>query len=120
MKKYMISLMMLASFSAFATNNHTGKKTEKAPVAVVAAESAQALTMRQLQDENNLLRLQLTTVQNENEELKSRLQYEGLMHNLLSQLNNERLNDEAEDMKASLKYNQMMANLLNKIQASKK
>ena len=120
MKKYMISLMMLASLSAFATNTQPVKKAEKATVAVVAPESSQAVSMRQLQDENTMLREQLMNLQNENEELKSKLQFETLMHSLFVKLNNEKANDKAEEMKATMQYNQMMANLLQKVQASKK
>lgn len=113
MKKYLLTLTMLASVTAFALPREI-KKTEK-PTTVAAATIAEtnpAVSLPLLQEENALLKAQLLTLINENEELKSKMAYETTMRNMLISLNENRQQDKMEDMKATVQYNQLMANML--------
>lgn len=111
MKTYILSLMMLASLSAAALPN-TGSKVEKKPATVAAAETSSAMAMKQLQEENNQLKQQLVTLMNENEDLRDQLNYQVLMTNLLSKLNEQKQQEQLAEMNARLGYNNMMANML--------
>ncbi len=116
MKKYLLTLTMLASVSAFALPREI-KKTEK-PTAVAAATVADTnpmVSLPQLQQENAMLKAQLMNLMNENEELKSKLAYETTMRNMLTSLSETRQQEKLEDMKATVQYNQLMANMLLKL-----
>lgn len=116
MKKYLLTLSMLASVSAFALPIET-KKTEKPTTAAAAAvaDTNPMVSLPQLQEENAILKTQLMNLMNENEELKSKLAYETTMRNMLTLLNDNRQQEKVEDMKATIQYNQLMANMFLKL-----
>lgn len=122
MKRYIITLLLMTSFTGIAlANNNNNKADKKATAAVVTpAESNAVVSVKQLQDENNFLKQQLLALYNENEELKGVLSFQQTMTNLFSTLTQQKLNDQLEEMNAQIGYNNMMANMLLKLKQSGK
>lgn len=122
MKRYIFTLILMTSFTGFTfANVNNGKAaTKSTPTVMVPAETSAALSMKQLQEENMLLKQQLMSLFNENEELKGTLNFQSTMTNMFSQLGQQKLSEQLEEMNATLNYNHMMANMLLKIKQSSK
>ena len=122
MKRYIFTLILMTSFTGFTfANGNNGKAAAKStPTVMVPAETSAALSMKQLQEENMLLKQQLMSLFNENEELKGTLNFQSTMTNMFSQLGQQKLSEQLEEMNATLNYNHMMANMLLKIKQSSK
>jgi predicted RNase H-like nuclease (RuvC/YqgF family) len=122
MKKYFISMLMLVSLSAFAMpspNNKNEKKANATAISTVSTvESNAAVTMKQLQEENQILRQQMLELSNENEELKGMISFQGMMQKMFAQMVAQKQNEESEELKAQISYNNLMSNLIRTLKAT--
>jgi len=117
MKTYFISMLMLVGISSFAMPNYTSKNEKKATVTTISTvESNAAVAIKQLQDENMLLRQQMMELSNENEELKGTISFQSLMQKMFAQLVAQKQAEESEELKAQISYNTMMANVVRVLQ----
>jgi hypothetical protein len=121
MKTYFISLLMLASLSSFSAINGSNKNEKKATVSTISSVETTnaALSVKQLQDENMLLKQQLVEMSNQNEELKGMLSFQGLMHKMFTQLVAQKQTDEFEELKAQISYTALMSSMMLKLNQSK-
>lgn len=122
MKRYIFTLLMMASFAGFSYANNTENKSEKKanPTVLAPAEITPAATIKQLQDENNLLKQQLIALYNENEELKGTLSFHRAMSSMFASIGQQKQNELLEEINATIGYNNMMANMLLKLKQNSK
>ncbi len=120
MKKYFISMFLLAGLSSFAMPNLTSKSEKKTTVTttISSVESNAAAAMKQLQDENTQLRLQMMNLTNENEELKGMIAFQYMMQKMFAHLGAQIQSEENEELKAQISYNAMMVNVMRKLQTT--
>jgi hypothetical protein len=117
MKKYFLTIMLLSGLSVFALPTKSGKSDK--PVATstaVSAETSSTVTLKQLQEENILLKQQLLALTNENEEITGRLAYQATMVSVLAKLSEQRQSEQLAELKAQIDYNRMMSSLLIRLQ----
>jgi predicted GNAT family N-acyltransferase len=104
---------MLVGISSFAMPNLNTKNDKKATVSTISTvESNAAVAMKQLQEENMLLKQQMVDLSNENEELKGMISFQAMMQKMFAQLGAQKQAEEFEEFKAHISYNNMMANMM--------
>ncbi len=117
MKKYFLTIMLLSGLSVFAIPANSGKSDKPASNSTaVSAETNSTVSLKQLQDENILLKQQLLALTNENDEITGRLAYQVTMVSVLAKLNEQRQSEQLAELKAQIDYNRMMSSLLIRMQ----
>jgi hypothetical protein len=114
MKKFTTSIAALLVFTAASFATGTSKTTASTESKVAAKAAVASYSLSQLIEENSTLKMQLETLIAESEEAKSKLEYTGMMHTTISNLQKEEMSIAEGKAKCQLDYAKMMtATLVN-------
>jgi hypothetical protein len=118
MKTVFLSLMALSLVLGNANAKDTVSTSNKAVVAEKAVPSKSSYD--HLLEENRVLREKLEALANESAELKSTVQYNAMMSNMLSKLSESRIEGAVADLESEVAYNEMMGNMFTRIREEEK
>jgi hypothetical protein len=115
MKKFTTSIAALLVFTAASFAAGSSKTTASAENKVAAnAATTASYSLSQLIEENSMLKMQLETMVAESEDTKSKLDYTGMMHTTISNLQKQETSIAEDNAKSQLDYAKMMtATLVN-------
>lgn len=118
MKTLSLSLLALS----LVLGNANAKDTASYGKKVVAAEKSVPAksSYDHLLEENRMLREKLEALANESAELKSTVEYNAMMSNMLSKMNESRSYDHIADLESEVAYNEMMSNMFTRIREEEK
>ena len=108
MKKTITSIAAILLFAGISNAAATTEKTTVAVENKAVVSAVASMSLSQLIDENIMLRTQLEKVNEEADNLQSKLAYTGMMHSTISNLQQLQMSKAAEDAKDQLEYARMM------------
>lgn len=118
MKTVSLSLLALSLLLGNANAKDTASTSKNAVVAEKAVPSKASYD--HLLEENRILREKLEALTNESAELKSTVEYNAMMSNMLTKLNESRSEENIADLESEVAYNEMMGNMFTKIREEEK
>lgn len=118
MKTVFLSLMALSLVLGNANAKDTASSTKNAVVAEKSVPSKPSYD--RLVEENRILREKLEALANESAELKSTVEYNTMMSNMLTKLSENRSEGTVADLESEVAYNEMMSNMFTRIREEEK
>jgi hypothetical protein len=118
MKTVFLSLMALSLVLGNANAKDSASSTKKVVVAEKSLPSKP--TYDHLVEENRMLREKLNSLVNESAELRSTVEYNAMMSNMMAKMSESRSEGAVADLESEVAYNEMMGNMFTRIREEEK
>lgn len=118
MKTVLFTLAMVISFGAWANNSNDATDKEKKQKANTEQTQVAAVTVPTIA-EYEAMKAELVRLSNQNEDLKSQLDYQKLMVNIGTIIGQRKASDELAEKDAIIAYNNLMAKMITRLNENK-